>query len=93
MAGRILRLSSTFRRSVERLGVLAGSPAYHAVSASIRALNTTEDLPGAGDYETSFTLGRAHVRRVTAYNLWLLYRFDDAQLFVLTTRNQPPIPD
>jgi hypothetical protein len=63
VAARILRVSTTFRRSVETLGVLAGSPAYRAVSATIRAF-TVAELPGAGDYETAFSPGRALVRRV-----------------------------
>jgi hypothetical protein len=48
--------------SVEKLGMLAGSPAYRPVSATIRAL-TVAALPGAGDYETAFSPGRALVRR------------------------------
>jgi len=50
------------------------------------------DLPGAGDFETSFSPGRAHVRRVAGLNLWLLYRFDDQYVFVMTARDQPPVP-
>ncbi len=91
MAGRVLRISATFRRSVERLGVRAGSPEYHAISATMRALAAGE-LPGPGDYETPFSPGRAHVRRVAGRNLWLLFRFDNEHLFVLTARNQPPVP-
>ena len=53
VADRILRISTTFRRSIERLGIKAGSPAYRAVSAAMRALPTT-DLPGPGDFETAF---------------------------------------
>jgi hypothetical protein len=57
----------------------------------MRAL-AAADLPGAGDFETSFSPGRAHVRRVASQNLWLLYRFDDDFVFVMTARDQPPIP-
>lgn len=57
VAGRILKISSTFRRSVQGLGVSAGSAAYLAVSATTRAL-AAGDLPGAGDFETSFSPGR-----------------------------------
>ena len=91
MAGRILRVSTTFRRSMERLGVRAGSPGYRAVSATLRAL-ASGDLPGGGDSETSFSPGSAHVRRVLGHNLWLLYRFDDEHVFIMTARNQPPMP-
>jgi len=91
VAGRLLQISSTFRRSVQRLGVQAGSPAYRAVSGTMRAL-ATDELPGAGDYETTFAPGRAHVRRVSGQNLWILYRFDDEHVSVMTVRDQPPVP-
>jgi hypothetical protein len=61
------------------------------VSAATRAL-AAGDLPGAGDFETSFSPGRAHVRRVPGHNLWLLYRFDDQHVFIMTARGDPPVP-
>lgn len=91
VADRILRVSTTFRRSVERLGIKAGSPAYRAVSAAMRAL-ATGTLPGAGDFGTAFAPAHAHVRRVSGANVWLLYRFDDAHVFLLTARGEPPVP-
>ena len=91
VAGRVLRVSTTFRRSVERLGVRAGSPAYRSVSATVRAL-ASGDIPGPGDYETRFGPGRAHVRRVVGHNLWILYRFDIENVFIMTSRGQPPVP-
>jgi hypothetical protein len=91
MAGRILRVSTTFRRSVEKLGIRAASPAYRAVSATVRTL-AAADVPGPGDYETSFSPGRARVRRVLGHNVWLLYRFDERHLFIMTARGEPPIP-
>ncbi len=91
LGDRILRVSSTFRKSVERSGVQAGSPTYRGVFAVLRALIAAE-LPGSGDYETAFAPGRAHVRRVVGHNLWLLYRFDDQHVFVMTVRRQPPVP-
>jgi hypothetical protein len=84
-------VSATFRRSVEKLGVQAGSPTYRAVSATMRAL-ASADLPGVGDYETAFAPAHAYVRRVTGQNLWLLYRFDDAHVFIMTARGDPPVP-
>jgi hypothetical protein len=84
-------VSTTFRQSVAKLGVAAGSPAHRALSATMRALAAV-DLPGAGDFETSFSPGNAHVRRVAGQNLWLLYRFDDQFVFVMTARDQPPVP-
>lgn len=91
MADRILRVSTTFRRSIERLGIKAGSAAYRAVSAAMRALPTSE-LPGPGDFETEFAPTYAHARRGAGFNVWLLYRFDDDHLFLLTARGQPPVP-
>ena len=91
MAGRVLQVSSTFRRSVQQLGVQSGSAAYRAVSGTMRAL-AANVLPGPGDYETWFAPGRAHVRRVSGHNVWILYRFDDERLFVMTARSEPPVP-
>jgi hypothetical protein len=88
---RVLRVSATFRRSVEQLGVRTGSPVYRAVTAAMRALASSQ-VPGPGDYETSFAPTRAQVRRVTGQNVWLLYRFDERHLFILTARGQPPVP-
>lgn len=91
MGERVLRLSSIFRRSVEKLGVRAGTPAYSAMFRTLRAL-VTRDLPGAGDYRTAFLPGHASVRRAAGHNLWLLYRFDEQRVFVMTVRAEPPIP-
>jgi hypothetical protein len=84
-------VSTTFRRSLEKLGVKAPSPRYKAVSATMRVLAST-DLPGNGDFETEFAPARAYVRRVSNQNLWLLYRFDDEHVFLMTIRDQPPTP-
>jgi len=81
LGDRILRVSTTFRRSIERLDIKAGSPAYRAVSAAMRAL-LTDELPGPGDLETAFAPTYAHARRVAGLNVWLLYRFDDMSLFL-----------
>jgi len=44
----VLWVSSTFRRSVERLGVRAGSSAYRAVSATIGALGSARTVEPTG---------------------------------------------
>jgi hypothetical protein len=67
---------------VAKLGVSAGTPAYRAVA----------DLPGPGDFEASFSPAKAYVRRVAGQNVWLLYRFDDQFVFLMTARDQPPVP-
>lgn len=91
VAARVLRISTTFRRAVEKLGIAAGSPAYRAVSASMRAL-VSSSLPGAGDFEIEFAPAKAFVRRVKGHNVWLVYRFDDNHVFLMTARGEPPVP-
>jgi hypothetical protein len=92
VARRVAHLSTTFRRSVINLGLLPGSPGFRAVFATVAALADADDLPGPGDDETAFAPGRAFVRRVSAQNVWILYRFDDDRVFALTTRGVPPVP-
>jgi hypothetical protein len=62
------------------------------VFAAITALSNADTLPGVADDETWFSPGRAFVRRVSGYNAWVLYRFDDAHVFVMTARGAPPVP-
>lgn len=73
---RVAQLSTTFRRSVIELGLRPGSPGFRAVFSTIAALAATEELPG----------------RVSGQNVWVLYRFDDARVFAMTTRSQPAVP-
>jgi hypothetical protein len=75
-----------------KLGLRPGSPAQRGVLATVRAVADAESLPGPVDFETAFAPGRAHVRRVSAHNLWVLYRFDAGHVDVLTVRNEPPVP-
>ena len=74
------------------IGVEPKSPAYRAVFAAVAALSSAEQLPGVADDETRFSPTKAYVRRVTGHNVWLLYRFDDDHVYLLTTRGEPPIP-
>ena len=60
--------------------------------ATVAALAEADELPGLGDDETSFGPGRAFVRRVSGRNVWIFYRFDDARVFAMTARAQPPVP-
>jgi hypothetical protein len=69
-----------------------GTPGFRAVFAAVAALAAADELPGPGDDETTFGPGRAFVRRVSARNVWILYRFDDDHVFVMTTRGAPPVP-
>jgi hypothetical protein len=92
VARRVAHLSTTFRRSVIQLGLAPGSLGFRAVFATVAALADANELPGPADDETTFAPGRAFVRRVGGRNVWILYRFDDAHLFALTTRGTPPVP-
>jgi len=92
VAGRILTLSTTFGRSLRKLGIAADSPRQRVVMASVHALTATRDLPASNDYETRFSTRRAHVRRVPGNNVWLLYRFDADHVYVMTARGEPPVP-
>jgi hypothetical protein len=29
---------------------------------------------------------------VAGHNIWLLYRFDEHHVFIMTARSQPPVP-
>jgi hypothetical protein len=58
----------------------------------VATLASADELPGPGDDETTFGVGRAFVRRVSGRNVWILYRFDDERVCAMTTRGQPPVP-
>jgi hypothetical protein len=92
VARRVAQLSTTFRRSVIDIGLSPGSPGFRAVFATVAALASADELPGPGDDETTFGVGRAFVRRVGGRNVWLLFRFDEQRVFALTVRDQPPVP-
>ena len=89
---RVPRLSTTFKRSLDRLGVAPRTSAFRAVFATVGALANAQNLPGSGDIETSFVPGCAYVRRVEGQNVWLLYRFDHDHVAILTARDVPPTP-
>ena len=82
-----------FRRALAELGITRGSPRWLSVGATIRSLSNATELPGTADIVTAFAPGQAHVRRLRGYNLWLLYRFDDLGVALLTMRAQPPVPE
>jgi hypothetical protein len=90
---RVPRLSIAFRRAIQALGIVTGSPRSRAVMATVGALSAAETLPGPSDVRSRFAPGYAHVRRVTGENLWIWYRFDDVHLDALTVKNEPPVPD
>jgi hypothetical protein len=92
VAARIHRLSSTVTRTLASLGVHPRTPRHHAAAATISSLARADELPGPADFVASFHPGFVHVRRVTGFNLWILYRFDATFLDVVTVRDEPPKP-
>jgi hypothetical protein len=62
------------------------------VFAAIGGLANADRLPGVADGETRFAPTRAFARRVTGQNVWILYRFDDEHVYVMTARGEPPVP-
>ena len=91
MAGRIPRLSAILKRGLIRMGVRPRSKRFTLVFVTIGVLARAVELPGR-DGRTAFPPGHAHVRRVPGENLWILYRFDEQHVFVMTVRDQPPVP-
>jgi hypothetical protein len=81
-----------YRRAVRALGVVNGSPAGVAIGATIMALAKAVELPGPADARTTFHPGLANVRRVPGRNFWILYRFDEVYVEVLSLRDAPPVP-
>jgi hypothetical protein len=70
--------------------VPVGSQRWRAVFAAIGALAAADELPGQIDFDTGFAPGRAYVRRVPGYSVWILYRFDDAHVSILQARDEEP---
>ncbi len=92
MAGRIHRLSTTVNRTLAKLGVKPRTARHRALNATMASLARADELPGPADFVASFHPGYVHVRRVTGFNLWILYRFDATFLDVVTVRDEPPPP-
>ena len=67
-----------------------GSQRSRAVFAAIGALAAADELPDQIDFETGFAPGRAYVRKVPGYGVWILYRFDEAHVSILQARDQEP---
>jgi hypothetical protein len=70
-----------------------GSERSLALARTVNALAAADVLPGASDFEANEKpVGRAWVRRVGNRNIWLWYRFNDAEVILLTITTEPPIP-
>jgi hypothetical protein len=73
--------------------IKSGSERSLALGRAISALIAADELPGPSDYEAlEKPIGRAWVRRVGGRNIWLWYRFNEAEVMLLTITTEPPIP-
>ena len=71
----------------------SGSERALSVARTINALASADQLPGASDFEaTQKPVGRSWVRRIGGRNIWLWYRFNDAEVMLLTLTTEPPVP-
>lgn len=92
LVGRLPRLSTTFKRSLVKLGVLPRTSRHRAVGAAVQSLVRAEVLPAPADAPTAFGRGRAFVRRVARENLWIVYKVSDQYVDLLTVQAEPPLP-
>ena len=91
MARRV-RVTAWYARELGRT-LQRGSPGAVAVARAVRALMEAAELPGASDFEATVRpVGRAWVRRVPGFNLWLWYRWKDEELVLVTVTTVPPVP-
>ncbi len=73
--------------------VAGGSERATAIARTVRALVDADVLPGVSDFESGERpVGRAWVRRVAGRNLWVWFRFSDAEVVLLTVTTEPPVP-
>jgi hypothetical protein len=86
------RVTTWYARQFGRL-IEFGSERSLAVARTVHTLTETEHLPGPSDFAAiAKPVGRAWVRRVGGLNIWLWYRFDDAEVTLLTVTTEPPLP-
>lgn len=74
------------------LGIRSGAR-LRAVMTTVDALAASVSLPAALDARARFAPSYAWVRRVVGENLWIWYRFDDANFDALVIKDQPPVPE
>lgn len=86
------RITTWYARRFGRL-IQFGTERSLAVARTINALTAADSLPGPSDFEaTEKPVGRAWVRRVGGRNIWLWYRFNEAEVILLTLTTEPPVP-
>jgi hypothetical protein len=86
------RVTTWYARQFGRL-ITPPSERSRAVARAVIALTAADELPGPSDFEAiEKPVGRAWVRRVSGRNIWLWYRFNEAEVMLLTVTTEPPIP-
>lgn len=91
--GRVLGIGLRYRESLERAGVVAGSPEARRLGATIRAICEAGELPGPQDQDVPIPpIAKAYVRRVPGMNLWLYYDLRGEEVVILWVRQAPPVP-
>jgi hypothetical protein len=86
------RVTTWYARQFGRV-VKPGSERAAAVARTVNALVAAVELPSSSDFEANEKpVGRAWVRRVGGRNIWLWYRFNDAEVMLLTLTTEPPVP-
>ena len=86
------RVTTWYARQFGRL-IKFGSVRSLAVARTIDALTSVDDLPCPSDFEViEKPVGRAWVCRVGGRNIWLWYRFSEAEVMLLTVTTEPPVP-
>ncbi len=90
---RVLRLKPSFLRRRGALRVVRGSAESEALSATLAALIEAEELPGALDALAAIPpTGRAYVRRVAGWNLWIWYTVPGLEVAAVRLPRIPPVP-
>ena len=96
MTQRVPKFSPTFRASLEKAKIAAGSLERTAIGRLIGALATAPELPGEDEVVPIplTTYGYAHARRLPGRHVWVYYRLyhhDGAEHLVLiaVTRKTP----
>jgi hypothetical protein len=86
------RVTTWYARQFGRL-IQFGSERSLAVARTVGALTRADVLPSPSDFEArEKPVGRAWVRRVGGRNIWLWYRFSEAEVMLLTLTTEPPVP-
>lgn len=91
MAERRLALGQALRPSLDRLGITHKAAERQRVGRAMRDL-AAGPLPAPEDYEAPlYPAGTAWARAIPGRALWLLYRFDEAEVLVEVLVDRRPV--